>query len=166
MDQEGINQVTISQDQLKELTEIVRELLREKERNAKPEDPFVTTRIPLTDLAVYSELIEAILSIEEDFFHTPLTEEERKEEIHSFPKSSSMKYLSPPLKDSASTAVKKADTTLHGIQVALAQAARSIDYCVHRRVQDNPELTIDDQNIVFANTMRVLLFEIASMVTQ
>ncbi|OMJ09043.1 hypothetical protein AYI69_g10842 [Smittium culicis] len=145
MDQEGINQVTISQDQLKEMTEIVRELLREKERNAEPEDSFATTRIPLTDLAVYSELIEAILSIEEDFFHTPLTEEERKEEIHSFPK------------------MKKIDTTLHGIQVALAQATRSIDYCIHRRIQDNPGLTIDDQNIVFANTMRVLIFEIASM---
>ncbi|OMJ21183.1 hypothetical protein AYI69_g5932, partial [Smittium culicis] len=118
MNQEDTNHVTVSQDQVKELTEMVKELLREKERNAEPEDPYVTTRIPLTDLIVYPELIE------EDFFRTPLTEEERKESIHSCHRSSSMNYLPPPLNDSASAAVKKADTTLHGIQVALAQATR------------------------------------------
>ncbi|OMJ19395.1 hypothetical protein AYI69_g6633, partial [Smittium culicis] len=72
MDQEDTNRVSVTQDQVKELTEMFKELLREKERNAEPEDPYVTTRIPLTDLAVYPELIE------EDFFRTPLTEEERK----------------------------------------------------------------------------------------
>ncbi|OMJ09341.1 hypothetical protein AYI69_g10715, partial [Smittium culicis] len=102
MDQEDTNRVSVSQDQVKELTEMVLELLREKERNAEPEDPYVTTRIPITDLAVYPELIEALPSIEEDFFRTPLTEEERKEAIHSCPRSDSMNYLPPPLNDSAS----------------------------------------------------------------
>ncbi|OMJ19927.1 hypothetical protein AYI69_g6423 [Smittium culicis] len=147
MDHEGINQVPVSQEQVKELTEMVRELLKERELNIEPEDPYVTTRIPLTDLAVYPELTEALPSIEEDFYRTPLTEEERKEVIHSCPKSSSMNYLPPPLNDSESTAVKKADTTLNGIKVALAQETRITTY---------------DQHIVFANTMGVLLADIAS----
>ncbi|OMJ27663.1 hypothetical protein AYI69_g2892, partial [Smittium culicis] len=41
MDQEDTNRVSVSQDQVKELTEMVKELLREKERNAEPEDPYV-----------------------------------------------------------------------------------------------------------------------------
>ncbi|OMJ28349.1 hypothetical protein AYI69_g2179 [Smittium culicis] len=142
MDEEDINQVLVSQEQVKELTEMVRELLRERERNTEPEDPYVTKKTPLTNLTVYPELIEALPSIEEDFFRTPLTEIEKKEEIHSCPKSSSMNYLPPPLNDSISMAVKKAYTTLHGIQVALAQAT------------------------LFANTMRVLLADVASMITQ
>ncbi|OMJ22789.1 hypothetical protein AYI69_g5261 [Smittium culicis] len=78
MNQECIKQVPISQDQVKMLTEIVRELLLERERNAEPEDPYFTTRIPHTDLAVYPELIEVLSSIEEDFFRTPLTKKEIK----------------------------------------------------------------------------------------
>ncbi|OMJ11186.1 hypothetical protein AYI69_g9929 [Smittium culicis] len=75
MDQEGINQVHISQDQVKELTEMARELLQEMERNSEPEEPYITTRIPLSDFTVLLELIKALLSIGEDFFRTPLTEE-------------------------------------------------------------------------------------------
>ncbi|OMJ11684.1 hypothetical protein AYI69_g9739 [Smittium culicis] len=75
MDQEGIKQVHISQDQVKELTEMARELLQEMERNSEPEEPYITTRIPLTDFTVLLELIKALLSIGEDFFRTPLTEE-------------------------------------------------------------------------------------------
>ncbi|OMJ18161.1 hypothetical protein AYI69_g7139 [Smittium culicis] len=84
MDQEGINQVPDSQEQVKELIEMVRELLRERERNIEPEDPY---------------LIEALPSIEEDFLRTPLTEEERKEATQSYPKSLSMNYLPPTLND-------------------------------------------------------------------
>ncbi|OMJ28350.1 hypothetical protein AYI69_g2180 [Smittium culicis] len=71
MDEEDINQVLVSQEQVKELTEMVRELLRERERNTEPEDPYVTKKTPLTNLTVYPELIEALPSIEEDFFRTP-----------------------------------------------------------------------------------------------
>ncbi|OMJ09425.1 hypothetical protein AYI70_g10931 [Smittium culicis] len=99
MGQDNINQVPVIQKTVKKLTKMVRKLLNEKERNPKPEDPGVSTRVPLTDLAVYSGLIEAPPSIEEDFFCTPLTEEEMKEEIHSCPRNSSMNYHPPPLND-------------------------------------------------------------------
>ncbi|OMJ28054.1 hypothetical protein AYI69_g2484 [Smittium culicis] len=132
----------------------------------EPEDRFVVTRPPTTDLSVYPEIFIALPSIEEDFFSTPLTEDERKDAIYSCPKSSSMNYQPPPLKDSSSAAVKKADTTLHGIQVALAQSTRPIDYYVHRRIQKTPEVTPEDPHIIFANTMRVLIVDITTTVTQ
>ncbi|OMJ19946.1 hypothetical protein AYI70_g4415 [Smittium culicis] len=113
MEQKAETQATVGQDQLKILTDMVQQLLRERERNAETEDPYVTTRIPVTDLTVYPELTEALPSIEEDFFRTPLTEEERKIAIHSCPKTSSMSYIPPPLNNSALSAVKKADSVLH-----------------------------------------------------
>ncbi|OMJ22129.1 hypothetical protein AYI70_g3061 [Smittium culicis] len=155
------------QDQVKVLTKLVQQLLRKNERNQEPEDPYVTTRTPVTDLTAYSELTEALPSIKKDFFRSPLTEEERKIAIHSFPRTSSMNYNPPPLNDSASTAVKKADTALYGIQVALAQATRPIDYFFHRRIQDNPGLdTSEDPEVMFASTMRALLSDVATTVTQ
>ncbi|PVU87092.1 hypothetical protein BB559_006229 [Furculomyces boomerangus] len=95
------------------------------------EDVHISTRIPITDLNVYPELIEALPSIEEDFFRTPLTEEERRDVIYLCPRTSAMVYSPPPLNDSALIVVKKIDSMLYGIQVALAQATRPIDYYVH-----------------------------------
>ncbi|OMJ07791.1 hypothetical protein AYI70_g7529 [Smittium culicis] len=152
MDQDDTNQVPVSQETFNKLTEMFRKLLIEKERNPEPEDPDVTTRVPLTDLAVYSGLIEALPSIEEDFFDTPLTEKEWKETIHSCHRTSSV--------------VKKVDADPHGIQIALAQATRLIDYYVYRIIQDNPQANSEDTHIFFANTMRVLLADIAATVTQ
>ncbi|OMJ09723.1 hypothetical protein AYI70_g10769, partial [Smittium culicis] len=166
MDQEDTNQVPISQETVKKLAEMVRKLLNEKERNSKPEDPDVTTRAPLTQFPVYPELIEALPSIEGDFFGTPLTEKEWKEAIDSCHRSSSMNYHPPQLNDSASSVVKKVDADLHGIQIALAQATRLIDYYVHRIIQDNPQANSEDPHILFSNTMRVLLGDTAAKVTQ
>ncbi|OMJ19910.1 hypothetical protein AYI70_g4434 [Smittium culicis] len=145
---------------------MVKQLLRERKQNSEPEDPFISTRIPITDLAVYPELIEALPSMEDDFFRTPLSEEERKEAIHSCPRSDSMNYQPPPLNDLVPAAVKKADACLRGIQIALAQATRPVDYYVHRIVQDNPSVREDNPHINFANAMRALLADIVSTVTQ
>ncbi|OMJ18633.1 hypothetical protein AYI69_g6930 [Smittium culicis] len=79
-------QAPMSQEQLMMLTEMVQQLFREINREQEPEDPHVTTRIPVTDLTSYPALTEALPSIEEDFFRSPLTEEERKIAIHSCPK--------------------------------------------------------------------------------
>ncbi|OMJ26897.1 hypothetical protein AYI69_g3689 [Smittium culicis] len=114
MEQIAETQAPARQDQVKALTELVQQLLRENERNQEPEDP-------------------------------------------------SMNYSPPPLNDSASSAVKKADTALYGIQVALAQATRPIDYFVHRRILENPGLdTSEDPEVVFVSTMRALLSDVAA----
>ncbi|OMJ20737.1 hypothetical protein AYI69_g6095 [Smittium culicis] len=167
MEQIAETQAPASQDQVKVLTELVQQLVREKERNPKPEDPYVTTRIPVTDLTAFPELTEALPLIEEDFFRSPLTEEERKIAIHSCPRTSSMNYNPTPLNDSASSAVKKADKALYGIQVALDQATRPIDYFFHRRIQENHGIdTSEDTEVMFASTMRALLSDVAATVTQ
>ncbi|OMJ24285.1 hypothetical protein AYI70_g1679 [Smittium culicis] len=146
---------------------MVQQLFRERNREQEPEDPHVTTRIPVTDLTSYPALTEAQPSIEEDFFRSPLTEEERKIDIHSCPGTSSMNYTPPPLNNTASSTVKKTDSTFYGIQLALAQETRQIDYYVHRRIHENSGMdTAEDTEILFACTMRALLADIAATVTQ
>ncbi|OMJ08351.1 hypothetical protein AYI69_g11102 [Smittium culicis] len=80
MDQEDTDQAPVIQEAVKDLTEIFRKFSNEKERNPETENPYVTTKVPMTDLKVYPELIEALTLIKYDSFHTPLFEE-RKEAI-------------------------------------------------------------------------------------
>ncbi|OMJ10595.1 hypothetical protein AYI69_g10178 [Smittium culicis] len=138
--------VSVRQDQFKVLTDMVKELLWEKERNTEPQESYVTTKIPITDLAVYPELIEALPSIEEDFFRTPLAEEERKEAIHSCYVNSRQNYI--------------------GIPVVLAQATHLIVYYANRIIQENQKANENDTHILFIITMRVLFSNIAFTVTQ
>ncbi|OMJ28244.1 hypothetical protein AYI69_g2285 [Smittium culicis] len=160
-------QAPMSQEQIMMLTEMVQQLFRERNREQEPEDPHVTTRISVTDLTSYPALTEALPSIEEDFFRSPLIEEERKIDIYSCPKTSSMIYTPPPLNDKASSTVKKTGSTLYGIQLALAQATRPIDYYIHRRIQENPGMdTAEDTEILLGSTVRALLADIAATVTQ
>ncbi|OMJ18040.1 hypothetical protein AYI70_g5596 [Smittium culicis] len=90
MDQEDNNQVPVIQETVNELTEMVIKLLNEKERNPEPEDPYVATRVPFTDLVVYPELIEALPSIEEELLRTPISEAEKKKAFHLCPRNGSI----------------------------------------------------------------------------
>ncbi|PVU92343.1 hypothetical protein BB561_003884 [Smittium simulii] len=165
-----VQQATLQR--IEELTEKVNQLLLARETVPapitvpEPEDQFITTRAPANKLKIYPMLKEAPPLIDEGLFCIYLTEEKRKNAIYSCPRSSFINYLPPPLNDSALTAVKKADSTLHGIQVALAQATRPVDYYANRIIQDNPGITFDDPRFLFADTTRVLLFDIAATVTQ
>ncbi|OMJ22773.1 hypothetical protein AYI70_g2658 [Smittium culicis] len=160
-------QTPMRQEQLMMLIEMVQQLFRERNREQEPEDPHVTTRTPVTDLTSYPAPTEALPSIEEDFFRSPLTEEEHKIAIHSCPKTSSMNYTPPLLNDTASSTAKKTDSTLYGIHLALEQAIRPIEYYVHCRIQENPGMnTAENTEILIASTMRALLADIAAIVTQ
>ncbi|OMJ14601.1 hypothetical protein AYI69_g8526 [Smittium culicis] len=136
MDQLTKNQAPSSQNQVRVLTELVQQLLCGRKNNPESEDPHFSTRISFTGFNTYPELSEALQSIEEDLFRAPLTEEEHKIAIHSCSKTSSMNYTPPPLKDTASSAENKG------------------------------MYTSKDPEILFASTMRALLSEIASTVTQ
>ncbi|OLY83929.1 hypothetical protein AYI68_g1924, partial [Smittium mucronatum] len=93
--------------------------------------------------SVYAELSEALPSIDEDFFRTPLSDEDHNTALYTCPKTCSMNYFPPPLNESALTAVKELNSTLN--------------------IQDNPGIDVtDDPDITFANTMRVLLSDIAN----
>ncbi|PVU96376.1 hypothetical protein BB561_001220 [Smittium simulii] len=61
---------------------------------------------------VFPKLSEALPTIENTFFRSPLTDKKRKEAIFSCPKSSTMKYLPPAVNDIASTTTKKADSVI------------------------------------------------------
>ncbi|OMJ13397.1 hypothetical protein AYI70_g8526 [Smittium culicis] len=78
-----------------------------------------------------------------------------------------MNYNPPPLNDSASSAVKKAETALYGIQAALTQLKIPIDYFFHQRIQYNPGLdTTEHPEVIFASTIGALLSDVAATVTQ
>ncbi|OMJ25483.1 hypothetical protein AYI69_g4278 [Smittium culicis] len=81
---------TPSQDQANVLTELIQQLLGENKLNLEPEDLYFTKIIPVTHLTAYPGLIEALSSIRKYFYCSPLTEEERKIAILSFPKTSSI----------------------------------------------------------------------------
>ncbi|OLY81930.1 hypothetical protein AYI68_g3960 [Smittium mucronatum] len=116
---------------------------------------------------VYKKLSEALNLNEEYFFQTPLTEEDQNTALIACQRTISMNYIPPPLNDSASSSVNNLDTTLHKIQTMLAQVIRPIDYELHRKIQDNQGIiTTEYPDISFANTMWVLLFDIAASVTQ
>ncbi|PVU89331.1 hypothetical protein BB561_005421 [Smittium simulii] len=111
-----MNEATLQR--IQELTEKVNQLLLAKETVpapitvTEPEDEFITTRAPASELKIYPMLKDALPSIEEDFFRIQLTEEERKDAIYSCPRSSFMNYLPPPLNESASTAARAIGATL------------------------------------------------------
>ncbi|OLY82853.1 hypothetical protein AYI68_g3020 [Smittium mucronatum] len=131
------------------------------------EDLFATPGILFTELSVYKELSDALPFIEEDFFRTPLSEDDCKTALYTCPKTSSMNYAPPPLNYSASTEVKKFYKKLHAIETTLAQATRPIDYYVYQNIQENPEIIVaDDPDIAFPNNMQLLLSNIATTVTQ
>ncbi|OLY81867.1 hypothetical protein AYI68_g4021, partial [Smittium mucronatum] len=150
-----------------ETQKAVKQLQREENNTPQTELPHIVPRAPVADLIFSPELSEANPLAEEDFFRNPLTEKERKGMIYSCPKSNFMHYIPPALNDTASTAVKKVDTTLYGIQSTLANITRPIDFYIYKKVQSSPEGNQpEDPDIKFALEMRLLLADVASGITQ
>ncbi|PVU94904.1 hypothetical protein BB561_002188 [Smittium simulii] len=135
-----MNEATLQR--IEELTEKVNQLLLARETVPapitvpEPEDEFITTRAPASELKIYPMLKDALPSIEEDFIRIHIDCGE-KGRFHA--------------------------TWNPG---SIAQATRPMDYYVHRIIQDNPGITSDDPQFLFADTMRVLLSDIAATVTQ
>ncbi|OMJ23928.1 hypothetical protein AYI69_g4819 [Smittium culicis] len=59
LEQDASTQDPSSQDQLKQLTEITQQLLRERERDSEPEDSYLTTWVSITDATIYPKLAAA-----------------------------------------------------------------------------------------------------------
>ncbi|PVV00544.1 hypothetical protein BB560_005071, partial [Smittium megazygosporum] len=91
---------------------------------------------------------------------------ERREIIQTCPRTEGINYSPPSINEVATTTIKKADTALYNTQSFLAQATRPIDYSVHKLLQKNENIGSDDPRIIFAATMRVILSETATMLTQ
>ncbi|PVU86298.1 hypothetical protein BB559_006552 [Furculomyces boomerangus] len=111
------------ESRMEQLTEMVAKLLKSKElENTQivEVDPHITERARLTDLECYPQLQEALPCIEEDFFRSPLTEEERREILYACPRTVLMNYTPPPINDSAPTTDKRADGALYNLQSLVA----------------------------------------------
>ncbi|OMJ27539.1 hypothetical protein AYI69_g3019 [Smittium culicis] len=76
------------------------------------DDQHISASIPVTVLNVYPELESLIPSMSEDFYITMLTDEEKKEAIYVYPKSSKVCYNPLPINEAAPGSVKKADEAL------------------------------------------------------
>ncbi|OMH83908.1 hypothetical protein AX774_g2571, partial [Zancudomyces culisetae] len=120
---------------IQELSDQVATLLRVREEVNQTEDPHITSRQVVQELSVYNELELVLPSITDDFFRTPLEEEERKEIIYGYTKTKGMNYIPPPINETAGIAVKRSDTYLYQIQGSLAQITRPIDNYVHNVLQ-------------------------------
>ncbi|OMJ26769.1 hypothetical protein AYI69_g3818 [Smittium culicis] len=129
------------------------------------EDNYITAHSQMCDLQTYPRLIESLPSLDEDFFRAPLSEEKKREIIHSCPRTLGMKYSPPPLNDEAPYGIKKMDTSYYNIQSFLAQATKQVDFYVHQLVQLD-EVPSDNPRIMFASKMRMLLTEAGTMITQ
>ncbi|PVU93074.1 hypothetical protein BB561_003474 [Smittium simulii] len=69
-----------------------------------------------------------------------------------------MNYNPPPLNNSELSAVKKTDSAIYGIDLALSQTTRPMHYYAHCKIQNNPTLdTVEHPKTMFASTMRSLL---------
>ncbi|OMJ14704.1 hypothetical protein AYI70_g7726 [Smittium culicis] len=72
-----------------------------------------------------------------------------------------MNYIPRPLNDSASSAMKKAESVPYGIILFLAQATLPIDYYFNRRIQETPGInTALDSEVTFDSTMHNLYEEL------
>ncbi|PVU90181.1 hypothetical protein BB561_004998 [Smittium simulii] len=92
--------------------------------------------------------------------------EEKKEIIYECLKFLGMKYTPPPLSVAATSSVPKNDAALYGIQMALANLTRPIDDYVHSKLKSPTTIIQGNEDLEFAHTMRELLSDVASSITQ
>ncbi|OLY78107.1 hypothetical protein AYI68_g2032, partial [Smittium mucronatum] len=91
----------------------------------------------------------------EDFFRSPLKDEERKEAIYSFTKFMPMNYQPHPLNEAAPTTAKNMDSTLLGYQISLAEITRPLDQYVHNQLRGGRVLNESDEDIELINMTRM-----------
>ncbi|OLY80187.1 hypothetical protein AYI68_g5722 [Smittium mucronatum] len=97
----------------------------------------------------------------------PMSKEDRKTAIYKFSITSCMNYTHPSLSDSASIAVWKVFAGLLAMQTALVQETRPIEFHFRMRLQEHPLVMVsENSDVIFANTMLVLLYDIATKITK
>ncbi|PVU86283.1 hypothetical protein BB561_006756, partial [Smittium simulii] len=96
-------------------------------------------------LEAYPELIEAIPSLEDDFYRSPFSEQEKRLILYSCPKNSAMKYTPPD------------DAMLVNLQAKVANMARPVDFMIHKCIQDG---------VTQIPVIRLMVSDLASHMTQ
>ncbi|PVU88819.1 hypothetical protein BB561_005683 [Smittium simulii] len=107
-------------------------MIQEKKHEPMIVDPHISTNMSATYLEVYTKLIDALPTIEENFFRSPLTDKKKKNS-----------------NETSSTTSNRAGSVLYNLQATLANITRPIDLFVHQKLLNNPEIIPEDNNIVF-----------------
>ncbi|OMH80306.1 hypothetical protein AX774_g6269 [Zancudomyces culisetae] len=131
-----------------------------------PLGPHVRARKQPIELEAYQELIAFIPSIEENFYKTGYTEQQRVEVYQKFLKNKAMKYKPPEINDEAGQAVKESEANLYNIQVGLAQITRPIDTMAHNIISKGEMTDERVEFLEFLNTIRALIADQATQITQ
>ncbi|OMJ18284.1 hypothetical protein AYI70_g5439 [Smittium culicis] len=138
-------------DTIAMLTKKVEDLLVRQDANTVEDDctdQYVSTRALAIYLQTYARLMEALPSIEVDFFRSPLSDEEKRDIVQSNPRTVDMIYTPPPINDAVTAPTKKLDTAYYNL------------------LQDEPEAPANDSRFLFSSTMRLLLSEACTLLTQ
>ncbi|PVU92980.1 hypothetical protein BB561_003523 [Smittium simulii] len=114
--------------------------------NIECDNPHEKVGAPMVEIESYPNLIEAIPSLETDFFRSLIPEEERKEIIYECPKFLGMNTL-----------------LLHLMKQLLRPP---IDDYVHRKLKSPNTMIQVNEDLEFCNMMRELLSDVASSITQ
>ncbi|OMH78868.1 hypothetical protein AX774_g7733, partial [Zancudomyces culisetae] len=126
---------------------------------------FVVPRPTPSDLVMYPKLQKALPTVEQDFFWTPLADVERKEFYAAIPRNSGMDYEPSEENIKLSGDNKRTDAMLYDIQYRLSAVTRPLDYFMHEAIRDGGAVSAE-KLAVFINSIRVLLADVASNITQ
>ncbi|OMJ13660.1 hypothetical protein AYI69_g8916, partial [Smittium culicis] len=126
-----------------------------------------TTVVPGLEIESFPEPLEFIPDLEKDFFRISLAIKARKDIIYGCPKFTGMNYQPPPLNDAAPTSVKRTDAMLYKIQTSLARLTRPLDHYMYEQIRQRRLVDLDnDGEIILVETMRTMLADLASTITQ
>ncbi|OMJ20216.1 hypothetical protein AYI70_g4254 [Smittium culicis] len=93
-------------------------------------------------------------------------EEETKEVIQACPRIRAMSYSPPQLNEYITNAAKKTDTTLYGIQIALAYDTRLLGNFFYRKYKEDSIAAKEDEVVALASTIRLILASISTNISQ
>ncbi|OMJ17045.1 hypothetical protein AYI69_g7591 [Smittium culicis] len=131
------------------------------------DDIHIRTVVPAVEIESFPELLELIPDLEKDFFRIPLAEKARKDVIYGCPKFTGMNYQPPPLNVAAPTSVKRTDAMLYKIQKSLARLTRPLDHYMYEQIGQRRLVDLEnDGEIILVETMRTMLADLASTITQ
>jgi len=136
------------------------------EHIAIPFGPDVQAMPVATELAPPEWMYKAIPTLDQDFFRSPIPDQERKRMLASCPRNTDMVYEPPLVNDMQSSAEsKRTDSQLSDIQFRLSGITRPLDAITYQWNHRGTDVPLSEVNF-FVNQLRALLSDAASHCTQ
>ncbi|KAI8575727.1 hypothetical protein K450DRAFT_260183 [Umbelopsis ramanniana AG] len=129
------------------------------------DDECIQARLPDTEFTPYAKFLEALPSMQKDFFRSPLPDMDRRRFLADCPRNLLRNYQPPPVNSvNMGSLSRKFDTQMADVQYRLSGLTRPLDYFLHRALQQVS--TPQDDIIDFVNAMHELIMDTASQITQ